>query len=70
MSNEKKGSQGVAKLIVIREESKEDFETRLNDALKRGAEFLPETFQYFSTGGRLGDTTYFLCVVSIPPESI
>ena len=70
MSNENEGVQGKAKLIVIQEESKKEFETRLNDALIRGAKFLPETFQYFSTGGSLTDTTYFLCVVSIPPESI
>lgn len=52
--------------VIIFERSAEDFCKQIDEAVQRGAEFLPETFQFVSVPGRAHN---YVGMIRIPPEA-
>ena len=53
---------------IIDEQTPTEFCNKLDEAVKRGAEFLPETFQRYSIPR--GRQTNYVCMIRIPADAI
>lgn len=59
---------GVGRYVVIQEDRLDLFQKRIDEAVARGAEFFPESFQYVWIP-RVSARVY-LAIIRIPPDSV
>ena len=68
MSNEEERQVGAARHIVVQEQTREEFQKKIDEAVARGAHFFPESFQYVWIP-RVSARVY-LGIIKIPSDAI
>lgn len=66
MPNENESPKGGPRHVIIQEKTPDEFCNKVDEAVRRGAKFLPETFQHVVLPGRANN---YVGMIVIPPEA-